>query len=459
MTLTEHIKQTLLLSLPLVGSQLAQIAIGTTDIVMLGWDGTLSLASGVLGTQAVFTFFIFGAGFAHATVPLAAQALAINDRVMLRRVIRMGFWLTSIVTLCAIPILWHFEEILLFMGQDRNVSKLAADYIHIAQFMLFFALWGLVLRNFFSAIEYAQIVFWAIAPCIVLNALLNYVLIFGHFGAPALGVVGAAWASLITNIAIFLILVTWVLIHKQYRDYQLFKRLWRSDWHIFKRVALLGIPIAITIFAEVSMFSGSSILVGWIGVAELAAHGIALQLAAISFMVPLGISNAATIRVGKAFGRQKCLEIRRAGHAALIITICFALCAASIFVVLSQPLVILFLDQNQDDALVVAQIAIALLGIAAIFQIFDGLQIAITGILRGLQDATVPMMIALVCYGPLGIFCAYLFGNYLGYGVTGTWFGLTMGLACTSIFAGLRYRYIFAKYQRKFAVQTAIMTP
>lgn len=453
MTLAEHIKKTLLLGLPLVGSQLAQIAIGTTDIIMLGWDGTYSLASGVLGTQAIFTFFIFGAGFAHAVVPFAAQASAQDNLAELRRVVRMGLWLTTLVSLIAMPILFYFEQILLFLGQEQRVAELAADYIHVAQGSLFFALWGLVLRNFFASIERAQIVFWAIVPGLLINILLNYMLIFGNFGAPALGVVGAAWASVVTNIVIVLSLLFWIYVHQDFRAYNLFARLWKSDWQIFKKVGFLGIPIAINIVAEISMFTGSSILVGWIGAKELAAHGIALQLSAITFMVPLGISNAAVVRVGKEFGRQNLPEIALAARAAVIIAIIFGLSAAFAFANFSTFLVGLFLDGANADSVIVGQIAVSLILIAAIFQLVDGLQIMMSGILRGFQDATVPMLLSLISYGLLGILSAYMIGNYFDYGVRGTWVGLTMGLAFASLFGILRYRYIYAKYKGEFAAQ------
>jgi MATE family multidrug resistance protein len=450
MNYLHHIKRTWLLSLPLIGSQLAQIAINSTDTVMLGWHGTFSLASGVLGTQAVFFFFIFGAGFGHAVVPLASNAFAKDDTRSLRRSIRMGLWITGIIVLISMPIMWNVEHIFIALGQDADVSSLASEYVRVAQWSLFPALWALVFRNFFATLEKAQIVFWAIIPGILLNILLNYLLIFGNWGAPEMGVVGAAWASLGTNIIIMAVLVGWLYIHKHYRQYELLTRVWRSDWSVFWRVAKLGLPISISILAEISMFSGASLLMGWIGAVELAAHGIALQLAAIAFMIPLGISGAATIRVSNAHGREDMSDIKLASKAALVVAMLFAVATAVIIALFSAPLVNLFLDSANSDAAKVAMIAVPLVLVAAAFQLVDSGQVIAAGVLRGFQDATMPMIINLVCYG-LGLGLAYVLCFQMGFGPVGIWYGLTAGLAFSFTCLGIRYFYKVNQIKQEFA--------
>lgn len=450
MNYLHHIKRTWLLSLPLIGSQLAQIAINTTDTVMLGWHGTFSLASGVLGTQAVFFFFIFGAGFGHAVVPLASNAFAKDDTRSLRRSIRMGLWITGIIVLISMPIMWNVEHIFIALGQDSDVSSLAAEYVRVAQWSLFPALWALVFRNFFATLEKAQIVFWAIIPGILLNVLLNYTLIFGNWGAPEMGVVGAAWASLGTNLIIMAVLVGWLYIHKHYRQYELLTRVWRSDWSVFWRVAKLGFPISISILAEISMFSGASLLMGWIGPVELAAHGIALQLAAIAFMIPLGISGAATIRVSNAHGRENMSDITLASKAALVVAMVFAVATAVIIALFASPLVNLFLDNANTDAAKVALIAVPLVLVAAAFQLVDSGQVIAAGVLRGFQDATMPMIINLVCYG-LGLALAYVLCFQMGFGPVGIWYGLTAGLAFSFTCLGIRYFYKINQIKQEFA--------
>jgi MATE family multidrug resistance protein len=448
MNFTHHIKQTLLLSLPLVGSQLAQIAINTTDTIMLGWDGTLSLASGVLGTQAIFFFFILGTGFGQAVVPLASRAFAKDDKKGVRRSVRMGLWIVSILMLIAMPILWFFEDIFLVLGQDPEAARYATEYIRVAQWSLFAAMWGLVFRNFFATIGRAQIVFWAIIPGIFLNILLNYALIFGNFGAPQLGVVGAAWASLFTNILIMLILFVWYFIHAEYNEYTLLTRFWRSDWSVFWRVGQLGLPISISILAEVSMFIGAAVLIGWIGTTELAAHGIALQVTAVAFMIPLGISGAATIRVSNAYGRESIDDIMLAAKAATYVAFGFAILTAATIALFPYQLAGLFLDEAGPDTATVIMIAVPMLLVAAGFQLVDSAQVIAAGILRGFQDATVPMIISVICYGPMGLLMAYLCAFTFGFGPTGVWFGLTIGLALTSVFLGMRYFLVIGRVKR-----------
>tara|TARA_R110002126_G_scaffold96295_11_gene225311 strand:- start:795 stop:2174 length:1380 start_codon:yes stop_codon:yes gene_type:complete len=445
MNFTHHIKQTLLLSLPLVGSQLAQIAINTTDTIMLGWDGTLSLASGVLGTQAIFVFFILGTGFGQAVVPLASRAFAKDDKKGVRRSVRMGLWIVSILMLMAMPILWFFEDIFLVLGQDPEAARYAAEYIRVAQWSLFAAMWGLVFRNFFATIGRAQIVFWAIIPGIFLNILLNYALIFGNFGAPQMGVVGAAWASLFTNILIMLVLFIWYFMHSEYREYSLLTRFWRSDWSVFRRVAQLGLPISISILAEVSMFIGAAVLIGWIGTTELAAHGIALQVAAVAFMIPLGISGAVTIRVSNAYGRESIDDIKLAAKAATYVALGFAVLTAATIALFPYQLAGLFLDETRPDTATVIMIAVPMLLVAGAFQLVDSAQVIAAGILRGFQDATVPMIISVICYGPIGLVMAYLCAFTFGLGPTGIWFGLTIGLGLTSLFLGIRYFLVIGR--------------
>ncbi|MEW7006430.1 MULTISPECIES: MATE family efflux transporter [unclassified Lentilitoribacter] len=449
MNFSQHVQRTLLLSVPLVGSQLAQIAINTTDTIMLGLDGTFSLAAGVLGTQAIFFFFIIGAGFGHAVVPLAGNAHGRGDKIALRRAVRMGLWLGTIVGLVSMPILWNFEQVFIFLNQEPEISKLASDYIRVAQWGTFLSVWALVLRNFFSSIERAQIVFWSIIPGIFINIFLNYILIYGNWGAPALGVVGAAWASLATNLIIMLIVLGWIYARPEYREYQLLARIWRSDWEVFRKVATLGVPISISILAEITMFVGGSILMGWLGARQLAAHGIAMQLAAIAFMIPLGISGAATVRVSSAYGRGNLMDVGNAAKAALFVSIGFAMLTAAIMALFPTELISLFLDETKVDAVDVAALALPLLLVAAAFQFVDAGQAIAGGVLRGFQDATVPMLLAVTCYGPIGLTSAYIMAFVFELGAVGIWYGLTLGLVFASIFLAGRYLFIINRIRQE----------
>lgn len=427
-----HVWATLALGMPLVGTQIAQIAINTTDVVMLGWYGTSHLAAGVLATQAFFFVFIFGAGFTYAVVPMAAQAEGRGDATQLRRSVRMGFWVIILYSAVVMPLMWQVEAILLFLGQKPELAKLAGDYMHLAQWSILPALATLVFRAFFAAQSRVQIVLWSALIGTLANAVLNYAFIFGHLGAPEMGIRGAAIASLGSSMAILVMLIGWTYIVPKFRSYQLFVRFWRPDWQAFNDVVRMGIPIGLMIIAEVGLFLSASVMMGWLGTVTLAAHGIALQLGSIAFMVPLGMASAATVRVGQLYGRGDDAGLARAAHVVLVISGIFALASALLFWFLPTELIGLFLDHSQPEALEVLSIAVPLLAIAACFQFVDSMQVVGAGLLRGLNDTRVPMLIAVISYWVVGLPVAWGLGFGLGFGAQGIWWGLAIGLGVAS---------------------------
>jgi len=281
----EHLAATLRLGLPLVGAQLAQVSINTTDVLMLGWYGTRELAASVLATQAFFLVFVFGLGFTTAVLPLAAQAAGAGDDAALRRAVRMGGWITVVYGLAMQVPLWYTESILLLLKQDPELAALAGTYMRIAQWGLVPALLATCFRSYLSAVDAARIVFWATIAGVVLNAGLNYALIFGNLGAPQLGISGAAIASVGTNLLITILLIAYCTKAVSLQRYTLFIRIWRPDWFAMQELLKLGWPIGITIIAESGLFIAAAILMGWLGTIPLAAHGIAIQLAATAFMI------------------------------------------------------------------------------------------------------------------------------------------------------------------------------
>lgn len=434
-----HLIATASLGFPLIGAQLAQMAINTTDVVMLGWLGTEELAAGVLATQIFFVLYIFGTGFATAVMPLVAQAEGQNDIRGVRRAVRMGIWIALFYSIITLPPLWFIEDILLMLGQDANVSALAKDYMQVAMWAMAPALVAHCMRSFLSAMERAQIVLWAVLLGTLTNAFLNYALIFGNFGAPALGIVGAAIASLITNVLISAILIFYTTWLRQLKKYDLFVRLWRSDWEAFGEILRLGWPIGIAIISEVGMFTIASIFMGWLGTVQLAAHGIVMQIAALAFMIPLGLSSAATVRVGRTLARNEVQDMRRAAVTVTAMALLFSSMAAILFLVLPVQLVDLFLDYNNPLASQVAAYAVPLLFIVAAFQLVDCLQVVAGGMLRGMKDTKVPMVIAVVSYWGLGISSAYVLGLHTDLAGVGIWMGLAIGLAAAALFMNIRF--------------------
>ncbi len=434
-----HTRATLTLGLPLIGAQLAQIAINVTDTIMVGWLGAFELAAAVLGTQTFFLFYIFGGGFAIAVMPIAAQAHGRDDTRGVRRSVRMGIWVVLLYCVVVMLPLWFTEPVLVMLGQDPAIAALAGDYVQVAQWSMFPALMIMLFRSYLSALERAQIILWATLFGTLANIVLNYAFIFGNFGAPKMGVVGAAVASLGTNVITFLALLAYAVRKPDLRRYELLVRFWRADWAGFFEVMRLGWPIGASILAEVGLFAGAAILIGWIGTIELAAHGIALQLAGIAFMIPLGLSSAATIRIGNAFGRQDWVGLSRAGVVALMLSVVATIATAILFLVVPETLIGLFLDESNPDAAQVLINAVPLLFVAAAFQLVDGLQVIGTGLLRGLKDTTIPMFIAVFSYWGIGMTSAYAFGIVMDYGAVGVWWGLALGLLFAAILMNWRY--------------------
>lgn len=443
-----HARATLALGIPFIGAQLAQMAINTTDVVMVGWLGTTELASVVLAGQVFFIVFIFGSGFSSAVVPLVAQAIGRGDAVRARRSVRMGMWVVIAYGVLTAPILWFSEALLLSLGQEADVSALAQGYLRILQWGMFPALLLMVMRSFVGALERGSVLLYVTLCMFFLNMLMDYGLIFGNFGLPKLGMNGAAIASFGANLVGFALMVAYVESRPETRAYELFVRFWRPDWVALREILALGLPISFTILAEAGLFTAASLLMGLLGKEELAAHGIALQLASIAFMIPLGLAQVATVRVGLAYGRADHLGVRRAAGAVLLLALCIAALGGLLFAVAPAQFGGLFLDTRQPDAQAVLALAVPLIIAAGAFQMFDGLQAVAAGLLRGLKDTTVPMVLALIAYWPIGFFCAWLLGFVFKLGGLGIWIGFVLGLAAAATMLCLRFFILIRRQAR-----------
>ena len=434
-----HFRASLALGLPLIGTQLAQMGINFVDLVMLGWLGVDDLAASVLATTLFFIVLVAGFGLAQAAMPLVAQAIGQGDSRMIRRSVRMGLWLCGIYSIAMMPVLWFAEPILLAMGQEPALAARASEYVHVVQWSVFPVLLVATLRSYLSALELMQIILWVTIVSLGLNALLNWMFIFGNFGAPRLELAGAALASLITNIAGAAIVVIYVLKVKATRKHQIFVRFFQPDWEAFGRVVRLGIPIALSILAEVGMFSVAAIMMGWIGTVELATHGVVLQLASISFMIPLSFSQVATVRVGHAVGRKDRLGLHRASISVFALGVGFALFAAVCFLLFPAPLISIYLDNENPDAAAIIAYGVPLLALAAAFQVGDSLQVIGQASLRGMQDTKIPMFIAIFSYWAVGVPTAYIAAFLLDFGGRGIWMGLAFGLSVAAVFMCTRF--------------------
>ena len=432
-----HSYAILKLGLPLIASNVAQFAIHMTDTIMLGWYDVTALAAATIATTLFFVIFIVGAGFAFAVTPLVAAAAERGDDVEVRRVTRMGVWLSVIYgAFVMIPFFWT-EGILLWIGQEPDVAALGHDYLIIALWGMIPALIVMTLKSYLAALEHTAIILWGTVAAAVLNAALNYVLIFGNFGAPEMGIKGAAIASVVLHcvtVGIFLVYGLRVL-----PQYKLLQNVLRPDNEIMKRVFLLGVPIGITSLAEGGLFSASAIMMGWIGELELAAHGIAIQLASLTFMVHIGLSQVATIRAGRALGRGDRASLKLGGAMAFVLSGIFALVTVLVFLAIPEMLVSLFLSPDEPDRVAVIAVGVALIAMAALFQVVDAAQVMALGLLRGVQDTAVPMVMATVSYWVIGLPVSYVLAFTLEIGPVGLWLGLVVGLSVAAVLLNWRF--------------------
>ncbi len=436
---SSHFRASLALGLPLIGAQLAQMGINFVDLVMLGWLGVDALAASVLATTLFFIVLVAGFGLSLAVSPLVAKAMGSDDTRSIRRSVRMGLWTCGIYGVLLMPILWFAEPILILFKQDPDLSREAAGYVRIVQWSLFPALLVATFRAYLSALERTQIILIVTLISLVLNALLNWVFIFGNLGAPRMELEGAAVASLIANLISAILVVAYVQWLPISRSHEIFVRFFQPDWSALRQVVKLGVPISLSILAEVSMFSVAAVFMGWIGKIELAAHGIVLQLASISFMIPLSFSQVLTIRIGRAFGRGDRVGMSRAGVAVFVLGVGFASFAAICFLVFPAQLMSVYLDETNQDAGTIIAYGIPLLVWAAAFQLSDSLQAIGQAGLRGLQDTKVPMFIAVFSYWGVGMLTAYLLAFEFGFEGEGVWMGLAIGLSVAAVLMCTRY--------------------
>ncbi len=439
MTRSAHARETLVLGLPLIGSHLAQMALHVTDTVMVGWYGVVSLAAVVLGASSFFIVFVVGSGFAKAVMPMVAAALGREDETQVRRDTRMGIWLSIAFGVAVYPIFWWSGPILLALGQDPEVSALARDYMRIVGLGMVPALVVTVLQSYLSALHRTQVVLWVTLVAVAVNVGVNWALIFGNWGFPELGARGAAIATVTVQLVSLAALGLYAHLLPALRRFHLFQRFWRPDWPALRQVFRLGLPIGLTGLAEGGLFQASALMMGWIGTVELAAHGIALEVAALTFMLHVGLSSAATIRIARFDGQGERQALRQAAKVAVVISLGVAIASVILFLSAPRPIVALFLDLSKPESAAILAYGTVLLGLAALFQLADGMQVMALGLLRGVQDTRVPMWLAAVSYWLIGIPSSYVLAFPMGYGGVGLWLGLVVGLVCAA--ASLMWRF------------------
>lgn len=431
----EELSATLRLAGPLVLSNLASNAITTTDVLMLGWLGPEPLAASALAVNLYNLILFTGVGLSVAISPMVASAIGAKvDAVReTRRTFRMGLWMATLYAAAAMLVLALAEPIFLLLGQDPRLSALAGDFMSIVMWAVWPTLLMFVLKNLLTALGRTWVPLVVAVGGVAVNALLNYALIFGAWGAPRLGLEGSAIATVITNILMLLALAVFLQLLPRVRLMHLFGRWWRADWPKLRELFRLGLPIGLLWAFEVGVFSAAIYLMGLIDTVSVAAHVIALQIAGMAFMVPLGLAQAGTVRVGYGYGAADPVWIQRAGRVSIGCAMAFAVASASVMWIFPGELAGLFLDERQPDSAAVLALAVQFLLIAAVFQLADGAQTIGASILRGLHDTRMPMLFALVGYWVVGLGAAIFLTFPLGLGGRGIWIGLALGLGAVAV--------------------------
>ena len=437
------------LALPLALSHLSYMAILLTDVVMMGWIGTDAIAAGSLARDFFWVLGALSMGLLTGATPIMAQHLGARRFRRIRPAVRNAGWLAILLAIPVCVAAWFSGPILVLLGQEAQISYDGQSYLRYLLWGLLPSLWFAVLTEFLAAHARARAVFVVTLFGIALNALLDYSLMFGNFGAPKMGLEGAGVASLVVNWVMFLALLGFVLKDRQFRRYRLLGRLWRIEWPVMAEIVRIGSPIAITEIAEMGMFFVTTLMMGLLGVEALAAHAVTAQCYAVVFMIPVGLAQAGAVRVGRAAGGRDSVGLARSGWTATALAGLLVLLPAVVFWVAGRWVAGLILNPADPANAEALDLAALLLAVAAFFMIADAVQIAARGALQGLKDTAMPMVIALSTSWGMGLPTAVVLGFVLGLGGPGIWAGMAVamtGAACLLIRR-------FHRQSRRFAAE------
>ncbi|WP_262694221.1 MATE family efflux transporter [Kordiimonas aquimaris] len=435
----DEARSLLSLGIPMALTQLAAFAVYTVDVLMIGRISPEDLAAASLGTVIYFALWMVGAGPVMAVSPLVSQALGAdqNDTRDVRRSVRMALWVIFLMFPVVFGALLLTEPIALALGQDAGVSAKAANYVLALAVGWPFALATMALRNFLAALGKTKVPLVLVVVTTLINAGLNYVLIFGHFGVPRLELVGAGIASSMSYTIGFFLFVAYIAIDKQGKTFDLFQHFWRSDWVRFREVVSLGWPISMTTIFEGMLFNTAVILMGLIGIMEVAAYQISINVVALAFMLPWGISMAGAVRVGLAEGAGNRNAVQRSATVTMVAAILSVIALALILALFPNGVAAFYLDTEDPANAPVIKLVLLFLPIAAAFMVFDAAQVAANQVLRGLKDVQWPMYLCGVSYWLIGFPVAAILGAS-SLGAVGIWYGLTAGLIAATILLGGR---------------------
>jgi MATE family, multidrug efflux pump len=433
------------LALPVVIVQVGMMAMGVVDTIMVGHISARALAAVALGNLYFFSLAVFAMGTLMVLDPVVAQAVGARDHAAVARAVQRGVIMAALLTLPAAVLLTVAMPVFALARQPAEVVPLAAAYALRSVPGTFPFLLFIVFRQSLQAMGRLAPIVVAIVAANLANAALNWVLIFGHLGVPAMGVVGSAWATSVSRA--LLVLILWLTARRELVPllWPIRREIWRFD--PLGRMLRLGLPIGAQHLLEFGAFALVALMMGWMGTRQMAGHQVAINLAALTFMVPLGVGDAASVLVGRAIGRGDSAGTRGAARAALTAGVVFMSTTAAVFLGFPEPLARLY-----SRELDVIAIAAALIPIAGVFQVFDGLQVVAAGVLRGAGDTRGPMLINLLGYWVLGLPLSVYLGFVAEWGPAGLWWGLVLGLGIVAISLLIRVRSRLSRVQRRVII-------
>lgn len=434
MTIRDHFNITLQLAYPVVLSQLGQVSVGVADSMMVGQLGAVPLAAASLANSIFFVLLMFGMGVSMGITPLVSIAEGKIKNLRIGRLFQHGLWINIGTALVLTIIILGLSQGLYHLDQPEEVVDIAIPYLFVITASLFPFMIFQTFKQFAEGLSQTRQAMYITIIANLVNVLLNYMLIFGKWGAPELGLMGAGWATLISRILMPLLMGWYVMKSSRYKPFNIQWTGKKLSFPMINRILKIGIPTGFQYIFEVSAFGSAAIMMGWIGVNALAGHQIALNLASISYMMAAGLSTAGMIRVSNQIGRNNRKAMREAGMVVFGMVLVFMATTAILFISFRNFLPTLYID----DPEVIAMSA-TLLIIAGMFQLSDGVQVVGLGVLRGMEDVRFPTWITLFAYWILGLPLGYFLAFELEMGAVGVWYGLLIGLSITAVV--LFYRF------------------
>lgn len=443
-----ELSETTKLASPMVLTQVGQIALMTTDLAFIGRIDVEAIAAAALASRIYLVSFTISVGLLAAIIPLAAQAFAANNLAVVRRALRMGLWAALMLSFLSVALSLLGEQILLVLGQVPGTARLAQQYLFGLAWGVAPALSFLAIRSFMSAVNRPEPVLRITLAAIPLNALLAYLLIYGKLGLPRLELFGAGLATSLVNCATFLAGLWYAMVHRHFRDYHAFVRLWRFDWPLMRQLIAIGTPISIASLMGYGVTSAAALLAGMISTNVLAAHQIAVQVAGILFTIPFGISIAAGVRIGHAVGRKDGPGIKRAGLVAILFGIVITTILTLAIIAARFEIAEVFLGGSVSRTDATIGLAAKLLLVGAGLFITDAVQSIAAGSLGGLKDTRVPLLFACIAYWLIGFSLSYVLSLKIGLGAVGIWIGLSIGKAVYAALLVLRFQLLASRVSR-----------